>query len=43
MREMKYLKEFLHLKTEFATRSGLDRQFIVLSLVTNNFLKIFPE
>ena len=44
--EPKYLKEFLPLATEFTegiASSDLDRKLIVLSLFTNNSVKLFPK
>ena len=44
--EPKYLKESLLLRTEFTegiTSLGLDRKFMVLSLLTKNYLKLFQE
>ena len=44
--EPKYLKDSLPLRTEFAegvTSLGLDRKFMVLSLLTRNYFKLFPE
>ena len=44
--EPKYLKEFLPLRTEFTegiTSSGLDRKLMVLSFLTYNSFKLFPE